>query len=120
MESRNEGNVDIFHLSKNIKKRLIGLKEDIKNKKFNYDIFDLIFKSYTGFKTSRNNKSELIKIKKNLNINKILKHKASMDDIQQKKIESVFVTTKKQKDTEINNDLKKVRSSSVKIKYNDS
>ena len=120
LESKNEGNVDIFHLSKNIKKRLIGLKEDIKNKKFNYDIFDLIFKSYTGFKTSRNNKSELIKIKKNLDINKILKHKASMDDIQQKKIESVFVTTKKQKDTEINNELKKVRSSSVKVKYNDS
>ena len=117
-DNLNEENRTKTYLSKNIKQKLVALKGDIQNKKFDFNIFNSIFKSYIGFNTTKNNKSKLIKLKKNLNIKKILNHKESMDNIQPKKIESVFITLDKLKHSGINNKLRKVRSSDAKIKCN--
>ena len=124
LDSRNEGSKSLPHLTKNMKQKLVALKEDIQNKKFEYNMFDSIFKSYSGnFKSysgcniAKQNKIMITKLKKNLKDVKTLKHKASMDDIQLKKIESVFITLKKLKDTGINNyKNRKVKSSDIQKK----
>ncbi len=96
----------------------MAIKEDIKNKKIDFNIFNSIFNSYIKFNTTKNNKNKLIKLRKNLNIKKLLSHKESMENIQPKKMESVFITLDKLKDPGINNKLRKVRSSDAKIKCN--
>ena len=117
-ESLSDVNIKESHLSKNIKQKLVAIKEDIKNKKFDFKIFNSIFNSYIKFNTTKNNKNKLIKLRKNLNIKKFLNHKESMENIQPKKIESVFITLDKLKDPGINNKLRKARSSDSKIKCN--
>lgn len=115
LENRNEVNKSLPSLTKNMQQKLVLLKEDIRNKKFEYNMFDSFFKSYSGFKTTKENKIMLNKLRKNIKNVKTLKHKASMDDIQLKKIDSVFITLKKLKDKGINNyKNRKVRSSDIK------
>ena len=117
-ESLSDVNIKESYLSKNIKQKLVAIKEDIKNKKFDFNIFNSIFNSYIKFNTTKNSKNKLIRLRKNLNIKKFLNHKESMENIQPKKIESVFITLDKLKDPGINNKLRKARSSDSKIKCN--
>ena len=73
-------------------------------------MFDSVFRSYIGFNTTKHGKNRLIKLNKNIKVKKIWKHKASMDNIKQKKSETVFITLKKMKGGENLNKIRKIRS----------
>ena len=117
-ESIYDANRNESHLSKNIKQKLVAIKDEIKNKKFSFNMFNSMFKSYIGFYTTKNNKAKLTKLRQNLNVKKILNRKESMDNIQPRKIETVFITLDKLKDSGINKKIRKVRSFDANIKLN--
>lgn len=94
-ESRNYGNKTLLHLDPNIKHKLTSLKDEIQNKKIEKNMFDSVFRSYIGFNTTKHDKSKWVMLNRNLKVKKIMEHKASMDNIKQKKNESVFITLKK-------------------------
>ena len=111
VESRNNGNRTLPHLNANIRHKLTSLKEEIEGKKIEKNMFDSVFRSYIGFNTTKHGKNRLIKLNKNIKVKKIWKHKASMDNIKQKKSETVFITLKKMKGGENLNKIRKIRSS---------
>lgn len=113
-ESRNDGNRTLPHINLKMKHKLSSIKEDIENKKFEKNMFDNIFRSYIDFSTTKHDKNKTIKLNKNIKFRRILKHKASMDNIKQKKSESVFITLKKMKDLDNMNKTRKIRSCDFK------
>ena len=115
-ESRNNGNRTLPHLNANIRHKLTSLKEEIENKKIEQNMFDSVFRSYIGFNTTKHDKNKLIKLNKNIKVKKIWKHKASMDNIKQKKSETVFITLKKMRAGENINKIRKIRSCDIKKK----
>ena len=115
-ESRNNGNRTLPHLNANIRHKLTSLKEEIENKKIEQNMFDSVFRSYIGFNTTKHDKNKLIKLNKNIKVKKIWQHKASMDNIKQKKSETVFITLKKMKAGENINKIRKIRSWDIKKK----
>lgn len=113
-ESRNDGNRTLPHINLKMKHKLSSIKEDIENKKFEKNMFDNIFRSYIDFSTTKHDKNKTMKLNKNIKFRRILKHKASMDNIKQKKSESVFITLKKMKDLDNMNKTRKIRSCDFK------
>ena len=114
--SRNNGNRTLPHLNANIRHKLTSLKGEIENKKIEQNMFDSVFRSYIGFNTTKHDKNKLIKLNKNIKVKKIWKHKASMDNIKQKKSETVFITLKKMRAGENINKIRKIRSCDIKKK----
>ena len=113
-ESRNNPNKP--YLNDNIRRKLTSLKHDIENKKIDKNMFDSLFGFKSGFNTTKPEVDKMIKLKKIIGAKKIFEHKASMDDIKQKKKETVFITLKKMKSLKsINlNDIRKIKSSDAK------
>ena len=116
LKSRNDGNRTLPHLNINMKHKLTSIKEEIENKKFEKNMFDSIFSSYLGFNTTKNDKKRIVKLNKDIRRRKIIHHKASMDNIKQKKSESVFITLKKMYDEGNIRKIRKIRSCDIKKK----
>ena len=97
--SRNDGNRSLPHINNNMKRKLTSLKEVIANKKFEKNMFDSMFSYYIGL-SNKNLKKKIIKLKRNIKPKKMINHKISMDNILQKKRDTVFITLKKLRDEE--------------------
>ena len=114
IEDKNDGNRTLPHLNNSMKHRLAMLKGNIENKKIDKSMFDSIFRSYIGFNTTKHGKTKIIKLNKNKNAIINTKFKASMDNIKQKKSESVFITLKKMRDENNKIYIRKIKSCNFK------
>ena len=114
-------NKTLPEITPDMKKKLSFIKDDIKNMKNitlkKKGIFDYMFKTYLGAKTV-NNKNEKINFDKKNEIKKKFNHKNSMDNIFEKKENTVFVTLKNLLEQQKNDNIKrKIRScNSVEMK----
>ena len=109
----NYENKTLNELTPDMKKKLTSIKEDIKNIKPKKIELNPIFMTYLGYQTYFNNKKFVPY--RNIEINKKLSHKTSMDDILDKKEENLFITSKKFIDDEQknNNNKRKIKSCNV-------
>ena len=114
IENINDGNKTLPHLKNSMKIRLAKLKGDIKNKKIDKSMFDSIFRYYIGFNTTKHDKTKIIRLNKNKNLLKIMKHKTSMDNIKQRKSESFLITCKKMRDEHNKIKIRKIKSCNFK------
>ena len=114
IEDKNDGNRTLPHLNNSMKHRLAMLKGSIQNKKIDKSMFDSIFRSYIGFNTTKHDKTKIIKLNKNKNAIITMKYKSSIDNIKQRKSESLFITLKKMRDEHNKIYIRKIKSCNFK------